>query len=159
MWNKLHGKHSRPSRTHRNHELTVLTVFRPFLRPAAIPRTDLPTEGANGKEHADFHALRHSFVSALADKDGGPKLLPVLARHSDPRITLGRYTHIDRDQLAGAVARLPGVGTLETPTLTLTREQLEVGLLFFAAVAGCVLLFGSATGPTSTPDKPPKNLT
>ncbi|MDB5312089.1 MAG: xerD 1 [Gemmataceae bacterium] len=116
-------------------------MLRVDLAAAGVPYV---TDGANGKEYADFHALRHSFVSALAAADVGPKVLQELARHSTPTLTLGRYTHTNKEQLAGAVARLPGVGTPENPTLT--REQLEVALLFFATVAGCVLPLGSATG-------------
>lgn len=74
------------------------------LSAAGIPYTiDTP----DGKKYADFHALRHSFVSALARTAGiGAKELQELARHSDPRLTLSVYAHARPDELGTAVAKL-----------------------------------------------------
>ena len=47
---------------------------------------------------ADFHALRHTFVSNLANS----KMAQPLARHSTITLTMDRYTHsLEIGQLAG----------------------------------------------------------
>jgi integrase len=43
---------------------------------------------------ADFHANRHSFVSNLARAGVPLTIAQKLARHSDPRLTANRYTHL-----------------------------------------------------------------
>ena len=44
----------------------------------------------------DFHALRHTYITMLA-KSGAPlKVVQEMARHSDPKLTLGCYTHDDK---------------------------------------------------------------
>ena len=60
------------------------------LATAGVPDK---VDGTNGPEYADFHALRHTFCSALAAAETGAKELQTLARHSDPRLTLGLYTN------------------------------------------------------------------
>src|SRR5262245_33813950 len=60
---------------------------------------------------ADFHALRPSYLSALAAAGVGARELQELARHSDPRLTLGVYTHARRDALGAAVGRLQFPGS------------------------------------------------
>jgi hypothetical protein len=83
------------------------------------------TEGVGGKEFADFHALRHTFVSALAAGETGAKELQTLAHHSDPRLTLGVYSHARSAELVKAVGRLKVPGAPESPRAALPREQLE----------------------------------
>lgn len=110
----------------------------------AAANVEYEVEGTNGPEFADFHALRHSFLSALAARNVGPKVLQDLARHSTARLTLERYTHTDQEQLAGAVALLP-IGP--DGSTVITREQ-----LISAAVFGLVLwntLFGSSSASQS----------
>jgi integrase/recombinase XerD len=43
---------------------------------------------------ADFHSLRHFFITNLERAGVSPKLAQTLARHSDIRLTLGIYTHV-----------------------------------------------------------------
>jgi len=45
---------------------------------------------------ADFHSLRHTFITNLVRADVSPKIAQALARHSDIRLTMNRYTHIDQ---------------------------------------------------------------
>ena len=56
---------------------------------------------------ADFHALRHTFISNLAAGNVHPKVAQRLARHSTITLTMDRYTHLHRDDLADAVKTLP----------------------------------------------------
>jgi len=56
---------------------------------------------------ADFHALRHSFITALATSGVHPKDAQTLARHSTITLTMDRYSHISLRDSASALARLP----------------------------------------------------
>jgi integrase len=42
---------------------------------------------------ADFHALRHSYISLITQGGVHPKLAQRLARHSDINLTMSRYSH------------------------------------------------------------------
>ena len=57
---------------------------------------------------ADFHAWRHTYVSALAADPTVPvKTLQTLARHRTPDLTLRRYAHSRRQDQKAALAALP----------------------------------------------------
>jgi len=58
---------------------------------------------------ADFHALRHTFITNLSRANVSPKVAQTLARHSDIRLTMQIYTHIDSDEQAAAINSLPGL--------------------------------------------------
>ncbi len=58
--------------------------------------------------YADYHGLRHRFCSTLARAGIAPKVAQVLARHSDVRLTLGVYTHVELQDQTNAIAALPG---------------------------------------------------
>ena len=62
---------------------------------------------------ADFHSLRHTFVTNLCKADISPKTAQTLARHSDIRLTMNVYTHVDEKEQAAAIERLPGLGDAE----------------------------------------------
>lgn len=108
-------------------------VLRADLKAAGVPyRVETPA----GPQFADFHALRHTYVSALHAAGVHGRDLQDLARHADPGLTQGTYTHTRPEVLAAMVGRLaiPGTaGTGPAPSLAgLTRPQLEelaVGLL------------------------------
>jgi integrase len=101
-----------------------VSVLRRDLKAANVPYV---VETIDGPRYADFHALRHSYLSALAAAGVGVKELQELARHSDPRVTLGIYTHARPEALAASVARLqlPGGPGVENPLAALTRAELE----------------------------------
>ena len=103
-----------------------------FKNAAGMLRKDLAAAGVpycvqypDGPRYADFHALRHSFLTALAGSGVGVKELQELARHSTPNLTLGVYTHTRPEQLGAAVARLPLPGENPNTLATMTRERLE----------------------------------
>jgi integrase len=56
---------------------------------------------------ADFHALRHTFISMLAASGVHPKTAQSLARHSTITLTLDRYTHSLREAETAALGALP----------------------------------------------------
>ena len=68
----------------------------------------IPYVNVNGL-YADFHALRHTYITNLAR--GGVSLVTAqkLARHSTPVLTAQRYTHIDLQEQKVAVDRLPSL--------------------------------------------------
>ena len=68
--------------------------------------TFLAYEDAAGNV-ADFHALRHAFITALADAGVHPKQAQELARHSTITLTMDHYTHTRRGKLAADLDRLP----------------------------------------------------
>ena len=57
---------------------------------------------------ADFHSCRHLFITNLERAGIRPKMAQTLARHSDIRLTLGVYTHVDLPDQTAAIAALPG---------------------------------------------------
>jgi integrase len=58
--------------------------------------------------YADFHSLRHYFITSLERLGASPKMAQVLARHSDIRLTLGVYTHVGLHDQTAAIEALPG---------------------------------------------------
>jgi integrase len=74
---------------------------------ADMIRHDLETAGIAYRDHdgrvADFHALRHSYVSMLARSTAPVKVVQTLARHSTPALTLGVYSHIGLFDQTGAL--------------------------------------------------------
>jgi len=56
---------------------------------------------------ADWHALRHTFLTNLVRSDADMKTIQSLGRHATAALTLGTYLHASRDREAAAVAGLP----------------------------------------------------
>ena len=73
------------------------------LAEAGIPYVD-----DNGL-FADFHALRHTYITNLARNGVSLVTAQKLARHSTPMLTAQRYTHIDLQDQKVAVDRLPSL--------------------------------------------------
>jgi integrase len=78
---------------------------------ADMLRHDLEAAGiayrdADGRV-ADFHALRHSYISMLARRTAPVKVVQTLARHSTPSLTLGIYSHIGVYDQTAALDALP----------------------------------------------------
>ena len=112
-------------------------VLRVDLADAGVP---YQVDGRAGPEFADFHALRHTFVTALSSAGVGAKELQELARHSDPRLTLGLYTHTRSAELVKAIGRLQVPGQAPaSPLAGLTREQLEGAVFGLAVILGTLL--------------------
>jgi integrase len=85
----------------------------------------------------DFHALRHTFCTLLARSGVHPRVMQAMARHSDPKLTLSRYTHVETQEQAAALELLPSLttppaasqratgttGDVGTPAALITRED------------------------------------
>ncbi|MCH7592136.1 MAG: tyrosine-type recombinase/integrase [Planctomycetes bacterium] len=82
-------------------------------KTAAMIRADLAEAGIEYRDEsgrvADFHALRHTFVSALARGGVHPKIAQALARHSTITLTMDRYSHTVRGDLADGLNALPAL--------------------------------------------------
>ena len=76
-------------------------MLRKDLDAAGIPYQD-----EDGR-YADFHALRHTFITNLALGGTAPKVTMDLARHSDINMTMSRYSHTVLEDRAKAVQALP----------------------------------------------------
>ncbi len=76
----------------------------------------LKPENHNG-EVADFHALRHTFISMLASSGVHPKVAQQLARHSTITLPMDRYSHARLVDLNSAVENLPSLATPQKPEL------------------------------------------
>ncbi len=72
------------------------------LRAAGIDH-----EGDGGR--VDFHALRHTFITRLVASGVAPKQAQELARHSDIRLTMERYTHAGLAESREALERVPEI--------------------------------------------------
>ncbi len=81
----------------------------------------LPVDGAG--RHADFHSLRHTFISNLAAGGVHPKTAQTLARHSTITLTMDRYTHVRAADCADALDVLPN---LPDP-LSMPQQALATG--------------------------------
>jgi len=75
--------------------------------PTNDPDSDfLKYQDSEGK-FLDFHALRHTFITNLSLAGVAPQMAQKLARHSDIRLTMEIYTHVDQDARVDAISRLP----------------------------------------------------
>jgi excisionase family DNA binding protein len=78
-------------------------MLRLDLEAAGIPYS---VPGPDGPLFADFHALRHSYITALGRGGVDLRTAQELAGHSTPLLT-ARYAHRGLYDLAGAVEKLP----------------------------------------------------
>ena len=80
-----------------------LRTFNLDLAAAGIAKRD-----AHGRT-VDVHCLRHTFATLLARNGVSPSVAQKLMRHSDIRLTMNTYTHLDLADTASAVAALPTI--------------------------------------------------
>jgi integrase len=74
------------------------------LRRAGIAKVD-----ALG-EKLDLHALRHTFATRLARSGAALMHTQRLLGHSDPKLTAQVYSHLDAEDLRGAIDSTPSLG-------------------------------------------------
>jgi hypothetical protein len=78
-------------------------MMRMDLEAAGIPYV---VDGPDGPLYADFHSLRHSYLTLGGRAGIDLRTLQELAGHSTPTLT-ARYSHCRLHDLAGAVEKLP----------------------------------------------------
>ena len=124
-------------------------------RSADMLKADLATAGVpvvvnglEGDEVRDFHALRNTFISNVIRAGADIKQAMTLARHSDPKLTAGRYARTRLYDLGAVVNKLPTSKSEdnlnESSRIVLRKTGTEDGTT------------GPATGPklAQTPDRP-----
>jgi integrase len=79
----------------------VIDMFREDLQAAGVIYRD------DAGLVADFHCLRHTFITNLANGGVHPKTAQDLARHSDINLTMTRYSHTLLGQRSDALESLP----------------------------------------------------
>jgi integrase len=79
------------------------------LEAAGIPYVD------ESGRYADFHALRHTFITNMVKSGISPKVAQSLARHSTIDLTMNVYTSLTVHDQASALASLPAVPTFDQP--------------------------------------------
>jgi len=87
------------------------SMLRFDLKAAQIPYR---TVGPDGPLFADFHALRHSYLTALGRAGVNLRTAQELAGHTSPTMT-ARYMHVGLDDMANAANRLQTPYKLTTP--------------------------------------------
>jgi integrase len=129
-------------------------MLRIGLEAAGVP---YEAAGPDGPLYADYHSVRHSFITLMARSGVSPKEAQKLARHADIRLTMDRYTHLGLADLGNAVGRLPAL-TAPAPaiveTISVPADILKA-LTALAAVGGALLgcdLFEPPFAPTFAPD-------
>ena len=97
-------------------------------RTAVMFKADLAAAGIAYRDDAgrvaDFHSLRHTFISNLAASGCHPKTAQALARHSTITLTMDRYTHGVVGDEAAALAALPD---LSAPPAEAARDTGTAG--------------------------------
>jgi integrase len=85
-------------------------VFRVRRAPSEMIKKDHIAAGIEydtNEGTADFHALRHSFITNLARAGVHPSDAMALARHSTITLTMNYYTHTERKSLQGIIDAQP----------------------------------------------------
>lgn len=93
----------------------IIGMFRADLKAAKIEYKD-------GDRFADFHCLRHTFISNLARAGVHPSVAQALARHSDIRLTMNHYTHTVLEDRLSALEKLPDLSASPTKGGRKVRE-------------------------------------
>ena len=128
-------------------------------------------EYRNEDGQADFHALRHTYLSRLGRSGAPAKVMQRLARHSTVELTIGRYTHANLLDLGAAVDRLPelptgcnaltaNIGTIQVQTVASIPARpkrgssiKEAGINSNGARVVRIEKSGAKSGPVDSPDR------
>ena len=100
----------------------------------------------------DFHGLRHTFVSHLVQSGTPIKVVQALARHADPAMTLGVYTHVQVVDLARGLEGLPSLTTVHDHAEVVTGTYGHT----LAHTLPAAPVSSGRDGADDTPEKPLK---
>ena len=84
--------------------------FKRIVVNAGLDLQTVKGTGVRSVSKRTFHALRHSFTSALANAGVSPELRMKLTGHKLAEIHRG-YTHLELETLKDAIKKLPSMGT------------------------------------------------
>ncbi len=96
----------------------------PSTHTAEMIRADLleagvPISDALGRKR-DFHALRHTTGTWLANANIHPRLMQSILRHANITTTMSIYAHADQAQTNEAIGRLPSLSEVQSAPLAAT---------------------------------------
>jgi integrase len=83
--------------------------FKRIMRKAGLDMEKVKSAGVRQLSRRTFHALRHSFTSALANQGVAPELRMKLTGHKTEAVHRG-YTHHELAKLRAAVEKIPSLG-------------------------------------------------
>lgn len=89
--------------------------FKRIMRKAGLDLQTVQGSGVRSQCKRSFHALRHTFTSALANAGVAPEQRMKLTGHKSERIHQG-YTHHELEPLRAALDKLPGIGATKAGT-------------------------------------------
>ena len=84
-------------------------TFKGIMRQAGLDLQTVKGAGNQMFSGRTFHALRHSFTSALANQNVSPELRMKMTGHKTER-EHAKYTHHEMDNLRAAIKKLPSLG-------------------------------------------------
>jgi len=108
-------------------------VFPKFnkAKGAAMLKVDLEAVGIPYEDEAgrfaDFHSLRHSFISNVGKSGASVKEAQMLARHSTSALTLDVYTHIGLYDERQAIEKLPQLHNTDDKNIENQAIALKTG--------------------------------
>jgi len=76
---------------------------------------------------ADVHCLRHTHASLLAQAGVNPSVAQKSMRHSNVKLTMGVYTHIEMGDVAKAVSLLPDLAMQSEEPTAPSTEKADIG--------------------------------
>ena len=82
--------------------------FKRIMRKAGLDIGKVKSAGVRQLSRRTFHALRHSFTSALANQGVAPELRMKLTGHKTEAVHRG-YTHHELEKLRAAVEKIPSL--------------------------------------------------
>ncbi len=82
--------------------------FKRIMRKAGLDMQTVESAGVRQLSRRTFHALRHSFTSALANAGVAPEIRMKLTGHASAAVHRG-YTHHEIETLRDAMGKLPGL--------------------------------------------------
>jgi integrase len=94
-----------------------ITLHTAIMLRGDLAAAGIPYETSDGV--VDFHSLRGCYISYLVASGASVKTCQTLARHSDPKLTIGIYAKASRFDLNSAVEALPDL----TPASPATESQ------------------------------------
>jgi integrase len=98
--------------------------FKRIVRKAGLDLQTVQGGGMRKISKRTFHALRHSFTSALANAHVAPELRMKLTGHSSEAIHRG-YTHHELEVLRKAVQKLPSLKATQRRAAKKTTKKSE----------------------------------
>jgi integrase len=96
--------------------------FKRIVEKAGLDLQKVKGTGVRSISKRTFHALRHSFISALANAGVSPELRMKLTGHKSAEIHRG-YTHLELETLKDAIRKVPGLQVKQPSGTSLEKTR------------------------------------